>query len=132
MRNALTHGYFGVDFEIVMNTPNSATQYNVMLPPGTVLRLFRNFDEEQPIMPEKTHIPLSAADVKRPRPYKTSEINIRLSISATNEQYHQMCGRASLKLPVSTLESCQVKLRGLSGIIHTEGVRGCYEKITAG
>ena len=45
MRNALSHGYFGVDFEIVMNTPNSATQYNVMLPPGTVLRFIRIFGE---------------------------------------------------------------------------------------
>ena len=78
----------------VLDTINSATQYNDMPPLNVTLWLFRNFDEEQPIMPEKTHIPLSAADVKRPRPYKTSEINIRLSIFATNEQYHQMCGRA--------------------------------------
>ena len=77
----------------------AATLCKVMQPPGTTLWLFRNFDEEQPIMPEKTHIPLSAADVKRPRPYKTSEINIRLSIFATNEQYHQMCGRANVMPP---------------------------------
>ncbi len=32
-----SHGYFGVDLEIVLNTPNSAIQYNIMLPPGTVL-----------------------------------------------------------------------------------------------
>ena len=55
-------------------------------------------------MPEKTHIPLPAADVRRPRPYKISEINIRLSTFATNEQYHQMCGRANVvMLPLLTL-----------------------------
>ena len=42
---------------------------------------------------------LSAADVRRPRPYKTSEINIRLSAFATNGQYHQMCGRANVMPP---------------------------------
>ena len=72
------------------------------------LWLFRNFDEEQPIMPEKTHIPLSAADVKRPRPYKTSEINIRLSIFATNEQYHQMCGRAKVMQPLVSVSAAKL------------------------
>jgi hypothetical protein len=72
-----------------------------MLPLSATLWLFCNFDEEQPKLPEKKHTPLSAADVRRPRPYKTSEINIRLSAFATNEQYHQMCGRANIMLPLA-------------------------------
>jgi hypothetical protein len=74
---------------------------------AALLWLFRNFGEEQPILPEKKHIPLSAADVRRPRPHKTSEINIRLSAFATNEQYHQMCGRTTVMLPQAT-QRCTV------------------------
>jgi hypothetical protein len=60
---------------------------------ATWLGVFRNFGEEQPIMTEKAHKLLSASGARRRRPYKTSQINIRLSAFAANEQYHQMCGR---------------------------------------
>jgi hypothetical protein len=66
-----------------------------MPPPGTTIWVFRNFGEKQPIMTEKAHKLLSAAGARRRRPYKTSQINIRLSAFAANEQYHQMCGRTN-------------------------------------
>jgi hypothetical protein len=73
-----------------------------MPPPAATLWLLRNFGEEQPIMPEKAHNPLSAAGARRQRAYKTSEINISLSVLATNEQYHQMCGRTNVMPPLAT------------------------------
>src|ERR1035441_3583151 len=93
-----------------------------MPPLSTTLWLFRNSGQDQPIMPEKTHIPLPAADVRRPRPYKASEINIRLSTFATNEQYHQMCGRANVMPPPIWSKAWAVQ-----SLIRAEGVRGKIE-----
>jgi hypothetical protein len=112
----------GVAVQGVLDTINSTTLCKVMPPPGTTLWLLRNFGEEQPIMPEKAHNPLSAAGARRQRPYKTPEINISLSAFTTNEQYHQMCGRTNTMPPLNFLPS-----GGLKRIICAEGVLGEFE-----
>src|SRR5260370_31908390 len=71
-----------------------------MLPLGATLWLFRTFGEDDRKITKKAQTSEPAARAECLRPYKRSEISNRLAGLRANEQYHQMCGRPNLILPL--------------------------------
>jgi hypothetical protein len=91
----------------MLNTMNSATQYNVMPPPNATIWLFLAFGEDEPKRAEKQRASSGAAEAVRWRPSKAHTISNRLAALSAIEQYHQMCGRTNDMPPLDWLpEEC--------------------------